>query len=102
MLDVATPPGPHRSLLAVILSAALACTAAWTLARLARHGEDARFVHARFRPFSMWSALASVGCSPPNERGTFIARNLLPDENGNPYIFECTDDGLVVNGARLR
>ena len=27
---------------------------------------------------------------------------LLPDENGNPYIFECIDDGLLVNGVRVR
>jgi hypothetical protein len=52
--------------------------------------------------FSMWSALRQIGCAPPNEHGTFIARKLLPDEHGDPYIFECTADGLAVDGAHLR
>jgi hypothetical protein len=29
-------------------------------------------------------------------------RSLLADENGSPYIFECTDDGLLINGVRVR
>jgi len=53
-------------------------------------------------PFSMWSMLRRVGCSSPNEHGTFIAAKLLPDETGNPYIFECTAGGLAINGTAVQ
>lgn len=57
---------------------------------------------ARADLFSLWGPLRQLGCAPPNEHGTFIAGKLLPDENGNPYVFECTADGLAVDGVSLR
>lgn len=54
------------------------------------------------RLFSLWGPLRDLGCAPPNERGTFIAGKLLPDEHGNPYIFECTADGLTIDGVTVQ
>jgi hypothetical protein len=87
-----------RLLLLVVLGCA---GLIWTVA-------GAREVHrppavARLdNPFSMWGMLSRVGCSAPNERGSFIVGKALPDEAGNPYIFECMGDRLVLDGRTLR
>ena len=98
MLDSAITPRSRSPLLAILASAALACLTVWALAR----PRDTRTVAHAPNIISLWGPLRELGCAPPNEHGTFIAAKLLPDENGNPYIFECTDDGLLINGVRVR
>ena len=83
----------------LLLLLALGCAGlVWTFSGMSHH----RRVATADNVFSVWNELRRVGCAPPNEHGTFIAGKLLPDEQGNPYIFECTADGLTVDGAHLR
>ena len=102
MLDSAITPRSRRPLLVILASATLTCLTVWGLARVRDDRRDTRTVAHAPNIISLWGPLRELGCAPPNEHGTFIAAKLLPDENGNPYIFECTDDGLLINGVRVR
>jgi hypothetical protein len=85
---------PRLLLLLVLGCAGLVWAVQWPHHRAPRAHAD--------RLFSLWAPLRELGCAPPNEHGTFIAAKLLPDEHGNPYIFECTADGLRIDGVQVR
>ena len=88
---------PRLLLLVVLGCAGLVWTVAGTRETVRRPA-----VARLDNPFSIWGNLSRVGCSAPNEHGSFIVGKALPDGEGNPYIFECMGDHLALDGRTLR
>jgi hypothetical protein len=86
----------------LLLLIALGCAGlVWTVAS-SRATARTPVVARAENPFSMWRMLGRFGCAPPNEHGSFIVGKALTDGAGNPYIFECSGDSLVINGRTLQ